>query len=87
MKDRKDSEILSDGYSVADYRSDRILGESVYAIMDKINDLNMSSSSSQVKLKRLYKKGLSIVDTIYSSSYKVEMKDKLSKLYKEKRVE
>lgn len=84
LKNRKDSEILSDGYSVADYRSDRILGESVYAIMDKINDLNMSSSSSQVKLKRLYKKGLSIVNTIYSSSYRVEMEDKLSKLYKEK---
>lgn len=82
---RSDSEVLSSGYTVADYRKDRVIGESVYEVIDEINNLDMSKSGSSDKLEELYKKGLGIIDTIYSIKYTAEMKGYLNTAYYNKK--
>lgn len=84
LEGRDDSEVLSEGYTVADYRNDRVIGESVYIIIDQINDLNMSEAGADAELERLYNQGLAIIDTIYSRKYTAEMTGYLSQAYSEK---
>lgn len=85
LEGRRDSEVLSSGYTVADYRKDRVIGESIYEVIDEIKDLNMSLSGSSEKLRELYNKGLSLVDTIYSRKYTSEMRGYLDSAYNSKR--
>ena len=79
---RSDSEILSDGYTVADYRTDRVIGESVYEVISKINLVDMSSSDADAKLDELYQSGLNTINTIYSTKYTSEMTEKLNDAYR-----
>ena len=80
---RDDSEELSDGYYVSDYRADRIIGEDVQAIMNQMSTLNVSSSTYLAELQSLYNQGLEVIDTIYSVSYTSEMTVALNNVYNE----
>ncbi|MCR5404030.1 MAG: penicillin-binding protein [Butyrivibrio sp.] len=82
---RSDSEVLSDNYTVADYRTDRVIGESVDEVISKINFIDMSSSDSNAKLDELYQSGLNIINTIYSTKYSSEMTEKLNDAYRQKK--
>lgn len=76
---RSDSEILSSGYTVADYRKDRVIGESIQKIIDELNTCDND------KIDELYNKGMNLVNSIYSVKYTAEMKNKLQSAYNQKK--
>ena len=78
---RSDSEVLSPGYTVEDYRKDRVLGESVDAVIDYMKQLPKNSSTYENDLVTLYNQGKQIVDKIYSVRYTSEMLSKLNSAY------
>lgn len=85
LEGRDDSEVLSDGYTVADYRNDRVIGEDIQDVIDSINNLDMSISGAKDQLEQLYSKGQSLVDTIYSVKYTSEMRSALDSAYNKKK--
>jgi membrane peptidoglycan carboxypeptidase len=80
---RDDSEVLSSGYIVYDYRKDRVIGESVDEVISDMYNLDKSSSSYSDNLQSLYLKGCTIVDSIYSTKYTKEKQSELDSAYKE----
>lgn len=78
---RSDSEILSDNYTVYDYRSDRVIGEKVTEVINKINALDESDPLFIENINSLYDEGNSIIETIYSRKYTTEMQTKLNESY------
>lgn len=72
MKGRSDDEVLSSGYTVHDYRKDRVTGETVQNLIS-----DMYNISDSERLQELYDTGRNIIDTIYSRKYKDEMQKKL----------
>lgn len=83
LEGRDDSEVLSEGYTVANYREDRVIGESVIQIVNQINGLDRNSENFQTNLQNLYSQGCSIIDTIYSIKYTNEMQIMLDTAYNE----
>lgn len=81
LEGRDDNEVLSDGYTVADYRNDRVIGEGVTDIINQINALDATAPDFNEKLTRLYNQGCGIIDTIYSRKYTNEMQGKLDSAY------
>lgn len=79
LEGRDDSEIISENYTVADYRKDRVIGETVYAIIEE-----MEESTSFSEIEELYKEAYEIISTIYSNSYANELKTLLEGTYKAK---
>lgn len=84
LEGRDDSEVLSEGYTVADYRTDRVIGESVISVVNQINGLDMSISGATDRLQQLYSEGISLLDTIYSVKYTEEMRTALDTAYNAK---
>lgn len=78
---RSDTEVLSPGYTVEDYRKDRVLGESVDAVIDYMNQLPKDSPTYDSDLVTLYNQGKQVVDKIYSVKYTSEMLGKLNSAY------
>lgn len=85
LEGRDDNEVLSDGYTVADYRNDRVIGEDVQKVIDSINNLDMSISGATDRLEQLYEKGKGLIDTIYSRKYTNEMTSALDSAYNAKK--
>lgn len=85
LEGRDDNEVLSDGYTVADYRNDRVIGEDVQKVIDNINNLDMSISGASDRLEQLYEKGKGLIDTIYSRKYTNEMTSALDSAYNAKK--
>ena len=85
LEGRDDNEVLSDGYTVADYRNDRVIGEDVQKVIDSINNLDMSISGASDRLEQLYEKGKGLIDTIYSRNYTNEMTSALDNAYNAKK--
>ncbi len=84
LEGRDDAEVLSDGYTVADYRTDRVIGESVQEVIAKINALDMQEFGSKNELEFLYREGCVLIDSIYSRKYTAEMQGYLDAAYNEK---
>jgi membrane peptidoglycan carboxypeptidase len=82
LEGRDDNEVLSSGYTVGDYRADRVIGESVYAVIDEIN-----ACTDLTKLEELRTKGYNIIDTIYSINFTSEMTANLETAYNTKKKE
>lgn len=79
MEGRDDNEVLSDGYTVRDYRTDRVIGEEVTAIVKKMSDCPLEQVSG------LYYSGLNIVnERIYSNNYSNELKGDLDRVLNER---
>lgn len=85
LEGRDDNEVLSDGYTVADYRNDRVIGEDVQKVIDSINNLDRSISGASDRLEQLYEKGKGLIDTIYSRNYTNEMTSALDSAYNAKK--
>ena len=81
---READEELSLGYTVADYRDDRIIGEDVQLVINAINNLDPASPNLQADADSLYSKGCMVVGTIYSSRYRNEMQAALDIAYSTK---
>jgi hypothetical protein len=79
---RDDSEVLSSGYTVYDYRKDRVIGESVDEVISDMYNLDKSSKSYSDDLQSLYLKGCSIVESIYSTKYTKEKQNDLDEAYR-----
>lgn len=78
---RDDSEELSSGYTVYDYRKDRVIGESVQEVISNIYNLPQGDS----QLDTLYNQGCAIINTIYSRKYTAEMQSQLDTAYNSKK--
>lgn len=78
---RDDEEVLSEGYTVGNYREDRVIGESVYVIIDNINSIDLTNPTNKATLDRLYQEGCLTINTIYSRKFTNEMQGKLDAAY------
>lgn len=78
---RSDDELLSEGYYVADYRSDRAIGDQVQIIINQMNSLDMNQPDSRPTLDELYSNAQALVETIYGRSYYSEMQSALDACY------
>lgn len=78
---RHDDEVLSPGYTVRDYRIDRIIGESVTEIISTMYNLNNNDINYQRYLVDLYEQGKAKIDEIYSIKYTAEMRGLLDDAY------
>ena len=80
---RDDSEVLSDNYTVYDYRQDRLIGEDVQSICNQIAALNVALPSFLDSLQTLYERGQATIQTVYSTKYKNELTNLLNGFYNE----
>lgn len=79
---RSDDEVLSSGYTVRDYREDRVTGERVWAIIQQIQSLEKGDP----QIESLYEEGKTIIkDEIYSRKYTNEMTGNLDAAYNSKK--
>lgn len=78
---RDDSEMLSSGYSVADYRNDRVIGEDVDRVINEILSLNRADANFITLLEIKKAEAQSIIDSIYSQKYTAEKQGQLDTLY------
>ena len=78
---RADDEVLSDGYTVADYRRDRTIGKQIQAVIDQIRALDPGAGDYQSRKEELYQQGCAQVATIYSRKYTQEMQQALDGAY------
>lgn len=83
MPGRDDSEELSTGYTVGDFRSDRVIGEKVDSAALGLYYVDTNSSDYETQLRAQYNLAQSYIDTIYSRSYKKEKQDMLDAAYKD----
>ena len=81
MQGRSDNEVLSDNYTVYDYRKDRVIGEKVQNVINSIYALPQGDS----QLNSLYNQGCGIIETIYSRNYTAEMQSQLDTAYYSKK--
>ena len=79
MQGRDDNEELSEGYTVGDYREDRVKGEQIQSLVSQIN-----SSVDPATIQNLYSQGKSIIGMLHSQKYKSEMNNKLDTAYNSK---
>ena len=81
---RDDSEVLSSGYTVGDYRNDRVIGEQIQSLVSRMVELDMSDINSGEKLDQLKAQADSLISTIYSRKYTNEMQGVVDKVYNSK---
>lgn len=76
---KKDDEILSGSYTVADYRIDHVIGAQAENYIDMLLSVNPITSSEQITTgQSYYNSALNIINTIRSSSYRDELINKLN---------
>jgi membrane peptidoglycan carboxypeptidase len=78
---RSDDEELSSGYTVYDYRSDRVKGESIPVIVSQMYNLDSTSADYINQLYSLYQQGIAVINTVYSQKYKQELTNQLNTAY------
>lgn len=78
---RADDEVLSDGYTVADYRRDREVGKQIQAVIDQLRTLDPGAEDYQSRKETLYQQGCAQVGNIYSRKYTQEMQQALDGAY------
>ena len=78
---RSDDELLSDGYTVLDYRTDRVIGEQIPAIISQLYNLDRNDPNYLTNLASVYSQGCSVINTVYSQKYKAELQTQLDAAY------
>ena len=73
MPGRADEEVISEGYTVYDYRSDRVIGEKVQFVIDRINAIDKANPAWMDELNNTYNEGALLVQSIYGNRYTGEM--------------
>ncbi len=74
---RADDEVLSEGYTVADYRRDREVGKQIQAVIGQMNALDPGAGDYQSRKDALYGQAQALIGTIYSRKYTQEMQQAL----------
>jgi hypothetical protein len=83
LEGRDDSEVLSDGYTVGDYRNDRVIGESVDSALNAMISLDRNSANFNEQLESKRNEVQAIINTIYSRKYTAEKQAQLDTLYQQ----
>ena len=83
MPGRDDSEILSGTYTVHDYRLDRWIGESVSDATLAMTYVDMNDERWAYEVTDYYYKGVALINTIRSASYKEELQIELDRVHNE----
>lgn len=78
---RSPDEELSSGYTVADYREDRVKGEQLPGIINQINSLDRNSEQFAELLNNYYSQGQQVINSVYSRKYKAELTGQLDAAY------
>ena len=78
LEGRSDDELLSDGYTVGQYKADHAAGAQVELIVSQMNALNRLDPNYPIMKQALYNQGLAWVNVIYGLSYKAEELNKLN---------
>lgn len=77
-----ENDILSDGYTVKDYREDYTLRDRVQDIADRMMyDLDPSDAQYESKVESLYDQGMNLVNQIYGNTAGNEAKSILNRAY------
>ena len=79
LEGRENDEILSDGYTVGNYREDRVKGETITALTNQIK-----SAPDAATAQDLYSQAQSELNTIQSRKYKNELSSALNSAYNAK---
>ena len=77
MPGREDDEVLSGDYTVYDYRTDRVEGEKMSPIIERMYSVPVSDPQWAEKVTNIYYQGVNLVGTIRSTSYKGELMQQL----------
>lgn len=75
---RSDDEILSDGYTVANYRQDHMLADEARMYINQAMQLDTSSPTYDIDRVNLYTKARTLIDQIYSRKLTAQMNDEIS---------
>ena len=79
LPDRQDDEILSEGYTVADYRTDHVTAAQADEYIQLLDSITVIDSEDDVKIgQSYYDAALSLINTIQSTNFKEEMTQKLN---------
>lgn len=78
---RDDDEVLSNNYTVRNYREDHIIADNAEAIMYELDNLNEYDSDYFNKGNELYNEAKVLVDTIYSRKLYATESEKLESTY------
>lgn len=78
---RDDDEVLSNNYTVRNYREDHIIADNAEAIMYELDNLNEYDSDYFNKGNELYNEAKALVDTIYSRKLYATESEKLESTY------
>ena len=78
---RANDEVLSEGYTVEDYRKDRTVGKQIQSVIDQMNALDRGAGDYQAKKDDLYLQGCALIGNIYSQKYTQEMQQALDASY------
>ncbi len=78
---RADDEVLSEGYTVADYRRDREIGKQIQSVIAQMNGLDPGAGDYQAQKDELYRQGQAQIESIYSRKYTQEMQQALDGAY------
>ena len=80
---RSDDEVLSEGYTVGDYRNDREIGQGLDIVIAGMQSLDTSDPGFTTRLQSYYSQGQDIINQIYSRKYTAELQGKLDAAYNE----
>ena len=83
MPGRSDDEVLSDGYTVGDYRKDSEKTAQVENIISQMKALDPNSSSYISDLNTLYNQGLQIIGSMYGIRMTNNAQNELDNAYSE----
>ena len=75
---RNDDEVLSDNYTVADYRVDRVVGEGAINAINNLSSISITSDADIQKGQGYISQAYSVIETIYSKNYQNELYGKLN---------
>lgn len=79
---RSDDELLSDGYTVGDYRADYAIVDEVKTLSDKINLLE----SEDINIEILYNEANQKIETIYGTNATNKAREYLDTIYNSKKI-
>lgn len=78
---RDDTEVLSSGYTVGDYRNDRLIGEDVDRAIKEMQSINRASENSLAQIEAKRAEAQSIIESIYSQKFTAEKQGHLDAAY------
>ncbi len=77
---RDDDEVLSDGYTVRNYREDHSVADQADAVMYQMQTLNRDAENDMQEWNRLYEEAKTLIEQIYSQKLRAQEAEKLENL-------